>query len=219
MTNRRSFLSSLGALSGLTLLGKTAKLEAMPSRIASSLSDWDLRWLDTYKGKHRQIFDYGHANISEESHLVVVRNWLNAHKEVSSLEFPLVNTLVGIAYRAYPLNASDALWDKYPIGELWKIKDPKTSVWAKRNIYRDADQADAKGSFSIDALVARGTGFWQCNNAFGYVVSTLAKTVGKADEAVRAELIDGMMPGVYLVPAHTMLIGLAQEHGFAYEAM
>ncbi|MBA3646579.1 MAG: hypothetical protein H0W63_10435 [Gemmatimonadaceae bacterium] len=219
MTNRRSFLSSLGAISGLAFLSKTDKLEAMPSRVASASSSWDLSWLDAFKGKHRQLFDFGDADISEESHLRVVRNWLNAHKEVFGLESPEVNTIVGIAGSAYPLNASDRLWQAYPIGEQWKIKDPKTNTWAKRNVYDVPGDIGPRGPSHISALVARGTVFWQCNNAFGGVVSQLAKAVGKPADVVRADLLAGMMPGVHLVPAHTMLVGLAQEHGFAYEAM
>ncbi len=219
MTNRRSFLSSLGAISGLAFLSKADKLAAMPSHIASASSSWDLSWLDAFKGKHRQLFDFGDADISEESHLRVVRNWLNAHKEVFGLESPEVNTIVGIAGHAYPLNASDSLWENYPIGEQWKIKDPRTNTWAKRNVYNDPDQKNTTGSYSISALVGRGTVFWQCNNAFGGVVNQLAAATGKPAAAVRADLLAGMMPGVHLVPAHTMLVGLAQEHGFAYEAM
>jgi len=33
---------------------------------------------------------------------------------------------------------------------------------------------------------------------------------------VRADLIAGLNPGVHLVPAHVMAIGIAQEHGFTY---
>jgi hypothetical protein len=219
LSNRRSFLTSLGAISGLTLFSNTKRLEAMPSRIASSSSAWDLSWLDSLKGKHKQLFDYGDVDISEEGHLVVVRNYLNAHKEVFGLQYPDVNTIVGIAHAAYPINASDVLWQSYPIGELWKIKDPRTNTWAKRNIFNDPGQPGPRGPFDIASLVARGTVFWQCNNAFGGVVSDLAKATGKPADTVRAELLAGMMPGVHLVPAHTMLVGLAQEHGFTYEAM
>jgi hypothetical protein len=219
VTNRRSFLTSLGAISGLSFLAKAEKLEGMPSRIASASSVWDLTWLDAFKGKHKQVFDYGDVDITEDSHLVVVRNYLNAHKEVFGLEHPDINTIVGIAHAAYPLNASDSLWERYPIGEVWKIKDPRTKEWAKRNIYNDPDQTGAKGAFGISALVARGTAFWQCNNAFGRVVTDLAKASGKSADTVRTELLAGMMPGVHLVPAHTMLLGLAQEHSFTYEAM
>jgi hypothetical protein len=34
---------------------------------------------------------------------------------------------------------------------------------------------------------------------------------------VYEELVRGLNPGVRLVPANTMLVGLAQEHGCAYE--
>ena len=219
MTDRRSFLTSLGAISGISLLANTEKLEAMPSRIASAASPWDLSWLDAFKGKHKQLFDFGKADISEESHLVVVRNYLNAHRDVFSLESPDINTIVGVSYEAYPFNASDSVWANYPIGETWKIKDPKTGTWAKRNVYNGDDQKNGGGPYSISALAARGTVFWQCNNAFSFVVGSMAKAVGKPADAVRAELLAGMMPGVHLVPAHTMLVGLAQEHGFTYQSM
>lgn len=219
MRDRRSFLGSLGAISGLALFSKADKLEAMPSRIVSSSSQWDLSWLNGFKGKHKQLFDFGDADISEESHLVVVRNWLNAHKEVFGLESPEVNTIVGIAGHAYPLNASDSVWENYPIGERWKIKDPRTNAWAKRNVYNEPDPKTPKGSFDISTIRSRGTVFWQCNNAFGGVVSELARATGKPVTTVRADLLAGMMPGVRLVPAHTMLVGLSQEHGFSYEAM
>lgn len=219
MTNRRSFITKLGVLSGLAVFSKSEKLEAMPRHLVAASSSWDLSWLDAYKGKHKQLFDFGGVNISADNPLVVVRNWLNAHQEVFGLAHPQVNTVVGIAYDAYPLNASDSLWQSYPIGEAWKIKDPETNTWAKRNVFNDPGHQNAKGPYDISSLVARGTGFWQCNNAFGRVVNTMAKATGKAAEVARAELLGGMMPGVHLVPAHTMLVGLAQEHGFTYEAM
>ena len=42
---------------------------------------------------------------------------------------------------------------------------------------------------------------------------------GQTVEAVRAELIAGFNPGVRLVPAHTMALGLAQEHGCTDERL
>jgi hypothetical protein len=45
----------------------------------------------------------------------------------------------------------------------------------------------------------------------------LSRDTKQTFEAVRAELVAGLLPGVKLIPAHTMLIGLAQEHGCTYE--
>ena len=45
----------------------------------------------------------------------------------------------------------------------------------------------------------------------------LARATGKPAADVRADLVAGLNPAVRLVPAHTMMIGLAQERGFTYE--
>ena len=49
------------------------------------------------------------------------------------------------------------------------------------------------------------------------------RSVAAAVKAPAAEVYDtlkaGLNPGVILVPAHTMLIGLCQEHGCAYQSL
>jgi hypothetical protein len=47
--------------------------------------------------------------------------------------------------------------------------------------------------------------------------SKLAAETGTPRQQVRADLVAGLNPGVKLVPAHTLLVGLAQERGFTYE--
>jgi hypothetical protein len=186
-------------------------------------SIWDLSWIDGLKGKHKQVFDLGSIDWNErdmtagDSPLRVPRNYLNAHKEVFNLESPAVNTIVAITYSAFPINASDAIWKKYSLGERWHIKDPITKTWAVRNVFSDPAQAYTDRLSTTDALTKRGTIFWQCNNALGGVVGVLAEEMKMKPEDVRADLIAGMMPGVRLVPAHTMALGLVQEKGFTYE--
>lgn len=157
--------------------------------------------------------------VAGDSPLRVVRNWLNAHKEVYSLEYPNVNSVVGITFEAFPINASDAIWVKYGIGEKWKIKDSTTGTWAVRNLFADPAVALNEKTFSVQSLRHRGTIFWQCNNALNGVVSMLAGAMKMDAPTVHAELIAGFTPGVTLVPAHTMAIGLAQERGCSYESL
>ena len=85
-----------------------------------------------------------------------VRNYLNSVRDTYRLEFPEVNTAVGISAPAFPLNASDSVWQKYGLGERFKIVDPTTKQPAVRNVFLD------RGEFSVKALQARGTVFWQC---------------------------------------------------------
>ncbi len=209
MVPRRSFLTALASLSGVAL--------ARPS-FAMPVSDtWDLSWLDQLKGRHKQVFAVG--SLPDQLPLHIVVNYLDAHREVFGLAYPDINTVVGIARRGFPINAQDALWTKYELGRRWQVKDPATGEWARRNIYWDAMPAPPGKIVGVKPLQARGSIFWQCNNALNAIVRDLAADTGQPAEALRAELIAGFNPGVRLVPAHTMALGLAQEHGCTYEQL
>lgn len=207
---RRRFLTALGALAGGAVLPRT--LAAAPD---AAQNGWDLSWLDDLRGKHRQVFDMSDMDIG----LVVVRNWLDAHKSVFGLEYPQVNAVIGIGGHAFPINASDAMYTQYPIGELWKVTDPATGKPALRNIFLEGGSGPNEQGASVRALQARGTIFWQCNNALHGVAARIAAAVKRPAPEVYTTLRAGLNPKVILVPAHTMLIGLAQEHGCAYEAL
>lgn len=130
-----------------------------------------------------------------------------------------MNAVVGVAGKAYPINAVDALWSKYELGARWNIKDYRTGKPATRNVFTEVrtDVPDYASEASIGALQSRGAIFWQCNNALNKVVDDLSRDTKQPRAAVRAELVAGLLPGVKLIPAHTLLIGLAQEHGCTYE--
>jgi hypothetical protein len=138
-----------------------------------------------------------------------VKNYLDSYRDVYGLQSPEVNTAVGVS-RAMPINLSDAVWQKYKIGDRYKIIDPSTKQPAVRNIYL------SDGDTSVKALQARGTAFWQCNVALGLIAEQLAQAAGVSANEVRTELVAGLNPGVHLVPSHVMAIGIAQEHGFTY---
>jgi len=176
--------------------------------------------MESLKGKHKQVFDFGGISWAErgsgETPLRVPRNWLNAHKEVYGLESPAVNTIIGIAYSAFPLNAVDAVWQKYSLGERWKIKDGETGTWAVRNVFSNASAPYTDRLSTIDALKQRGTIFWQCNIALNGLAQQLAQARQLSIADVRADLLAGLNPGVRLVPSHVMALGLVQERGVTY---
>jgi hypothetical protein len=175
--------------------------------------DWDLSWLDQLQGKHKQVFDLGGPELE------AVANYLRAFRDVYRLEHPQVNAVVGVAYKAYPINAVDALWAKYKLGARWQINDYRTGKPATRNVFIESrnDVPDYARGAGVRELQSRGAIFWQCNNALNKVVHELSRDTKQTFDTVRAELVAGLLPGVKLIPAHTMLIGLAQEHGCTYE--
>src|SRR5262249_37583476 len=161
-------------------------------------------WLDQLKGKHKQLFDVGNMDISEDTPLRVPMNYLDAFRDVFHAEPPEVNVVIGIQRVAFPMNASDAIWEKYKLGERFHIKDPQTGAIATHNIF--LGQASGGPGSTVRALQARGAIFWQCNVALQAVVGQLARASGKPAPDVRAELVAGLNPGVKLVPAHTLLV-------------
>lgn len=213
--SRRSFLGVLSAIAGTAVLrpAEARASAAYSRRPLPRTEEWDLSWLDQLQGKHKQVFDLGVPDIE------VVANYLRAFREVYRLEHPQVNAVVGIAYQSYPINAVDALWAKYELGARWKINDHLTGKPATRNIFIEprAGASDVAREAAVRALQSRGAIFWQCNNALNKVVDELSRDTKQPFDAVRAELIAGLVSGVKLIPAHTMLLCLAQEHGCTYE--
>jgi len=96
----RSFLTALASLTGVAL--------ARPSFALPASDTWDLSWLDQFTGRHKQVFAIGALRDRLPLHVVV--NYLDAHREVFGLAYPDINTVVGIARQAFPINAQDTLW-------------------------------------------------------------------------------------------------------------
>jgi hypothetical protein len=214
MTNpqksRRSFISVLTSLAGVTAI-QAASTQAAAQVPAASAQNWDLRWMDELKAQHKQVFDMADADpAAEPPPLRLPRNYLDGFRDVYKLEFSEVRTIVGISGRAFPVNASDLLWEKYALGERSKIIDPVTKKPAVRNIFMD------DSTLGVRALQARGTIFWQCNIALNGIAQQLAQARQVSATEVRADLLAGLNPGVRLVPSHVMAMGLVQERGVTY---
>ena len=209
--DRRSFVSVLASLAGFAAVGSSAEPAAAQTPAARPQGNWDLGWLDQLKGQHRQVYDLGGHSLAEDPRpLRFARNFLDTFRDVYKLEGADVSTAVGISGPAFPMNASDRLWEKYALGERSKIIDPATKKPAVRNIFLD------DGGIGIKAMQARGTVFWQCNVALGATAQRLADATQTPFADVRADLLAGLNPGVRLVPSHVMALALAQERGFTY---
>jgi hypothetical protein len=118
---RRSFISAVASLAGVAAAQSSAAqgVSQTPNRPQGS---WDLSWLDQLKGAHKQLYDLGsHDLASDPRPLRFARNFLDTFRDVYRLEFPDINTAVGISGPAFPMNASDRLWAKYRLGDRSKL--------------------------------------------------------------------------------------------------
>ena len=203
-TDRRTFIAAVGAMSVAgSSLGQTVRRSDGPT------PKWDLSWLDGLKGKHKQVFDV--ASVGTALHAVV--NYLDAFEEIYALRHPQVNGVVGIAGKGFAYNATDRLWAALKLGEKYNVKDPDTGTWAVRNIFYDKPGA----ADTVVALQKRGVIFWMCNNALNRLSKQWAEEAMKSADDLKKDLVAGLNPGVIVVPAHTMLLGLCQERGCTYQ--
>ena len=208
-TSRRTFITAVAALTGASIVPGMIN-----AKQGTESTTWDLSWLDKLSGKHKQVFDLGDMEA-----LRVIGNWLDAYQEVFQMPYSELNAIVGISGKAFPINASDELYRKFPIGEHWKVKDPETQQPAMRNIFLDGGKTPADQKKTVRALQARGAIFWQCNKALHRLSKELAENVKRPEAEVYEEMKAGLNPGVILIPAHAMLLGLAQEKGCTYEVL
>ena len=206
--SRRSFITVLSSLASITALKTGAAAAAGQAPAAPA---WDLAWVDDLKGQHKQVFDMADSDpASVPPPLRLPRNYLDAFREVYKVEFPDVRIVVGISGHAFPVNASDRLWEKYALGESRKILDPVTKQPAVRNVFMD------DSTMGVKALQKRGAIFWQCNIALNNIAQQLATARTVPVGEVYADLRAGLNPGVRVVPSHVMALGLVQERGLTY---
>jgi intracellular sulfur oxidation DsrE/DsrF family protein len=208
-------MSAFASLAGIATVDAAVSTTAAAVQGAqaspASTPGWDLRFLDEFRGAHKQLYDLGSFNLgADQAPLRYTRNFLDTFRDVYTLDSANINTIVGVSGPAFALNASDRLWEKYALGERSKIVDPTTMKPAVRNILLEGSP------ISVTALQARGTVFWQCNIAIGVIAQQLADARRLPVAEVRADLVAGLNPGVRLVPSHVMALALAQERGFTY---
>jgi hypothetical protein len=218
-SRRRTFLAQLTGLASIggVVAGehRTAAQSGRPARNPSGAEKWDTAWLDSFKGKHKQLYDLMWHTLRPNT-LNPPAFYLDVHRDVSGLEYPDVNVVIGVN-TSFALNASDALWAKYALGERFDVKDPSTGKPALRNVYLGTGKDDSRSSIRL--LQARGAVFMQCNVALRGAISSLARDFGKPEAEMDAEVRAGLNPGVKIVPALTWAVGMLQERGFTYEKL
>lgn len=175
---------------------------------------WSDAWLDKLTGKHRQFFDGVTPN--EGFVLAFAMNFLNLNNEVYHLSDHDLSAVVGLRHTAMPLALNDALWAKYKVGEFLKVDDPTTKAPAVRNVFNHEDGLPRFPDAAINKLSPRGVTFTVCNVALTVLSGVLAEKAGLPKDGAKQEWLDGLLPGMTLVPVGVLAVNRAQEHGCTY---
>jgi len=217
-TPRRGFLGRLAVTAAAVGFGA---LRPRPAQ-ASQRTEPD-RWIDALTGTHRCLFDF--PQHGDGLPLIHIYNYINTYKTAygeSGESVNAVGTLYGSGPGAsIPLGWNDAIWEKYRIGELMKLVDPRTSLPAVRNMFfkpRDGDPVLRNGSVTVagmENLLRMSASFLMCNNSLVNWAGFLAGRDGRPS-SVEREIRANLLSGVTVVPAMVIAIEKAQGAGIAY---
>jgi intracellular sulfur oxidation DsrE/DsrF family protein len=208
---RRGFLTRLTAsAAGLTVYA------GAPSRVQYALAPFTLgevdpdAWIDRLRGTDRTLF---HAHERLLPALSGARNVLV--NGTSAYGLAESDNAVAVASHGPAIGGlfRDEIWDKYALGQLYKIVDPRTGVASHRNPYLESQDA-ATNDVTVPALMERGVLFLVCNVAVRNLSKRLAQDL-EAD-AIHHELLAGLVPGTIVVPDLFVAMSRAQKKGVSY---
>ena len=219
---RRAFLGQV--ISGAALLGLSTLAVPLPVNASETLlpdegiSDADA-WFNKIKGKHRIVYDVPSPH--EMFPFAWPRVFLLTNEKTGT---PIAESSVVVILRhnAIPYAMQNSLWEKYKFGEVFKIDDSKTKAPALRNEFWQPKPDDFKVpgigpvAIGINDLQKDGVMFCVCDMAMTVYGAAIAQQTSAKPEDVKKEFVDGLLPGVQIVPSGVWAVGRAQEHGCAY---
>jgi hypothetical protein len=200
----------LGRLAGTMAIG-VAALTARPVRAETDPArPGGAEWPGKLPGRHRQVVDA--YDINGGFPLAFAFSFLITDPTPGSS-----TAVVVLRHSAFPIALNSAMWEKYKIGESFKIIDPETKAPAVKNPFLQPKPGVLiVDDIAVDRLLAKGTVFGACNLALMVLSKTLSGNAGvTADEAAK-EWAANVVPGITVIPSGTWGVNRAQEAGCTY---
>jgi intracellular sulfur oxidation DsrE/DsrF family protein len=210
-TERRGFIGRLTlAAAALGIGGSAAPLAAEAVQRSRAGTDPELEaWFGKLNGKHRQIFDAPYPNEGMPG------VWPKVYLLTMGATYPgeTGTAMAILRHHAIPLAMQDSLWAKYKLGEMFGIKVGDAPATA--NPYATITGLPIPG-LGIAELLKAGVLIGCCGAAISVYSAAAAKQMNMDANAVKAEWIAGLFPGIQVVPSGVMAVGRAQESGATY---
>jgi hypothetical protein len=150
---RRSFFGRLGGAVVLGLAGFVPKpLYAQAPQVRPDGPNWP----GALQGRHRQVVDA--IEVNSGFPLAFAYTFLLPNESATAV--------VILRHGAFPIALNHAMWEKYKIGESFKITDPETKAPAIKNPFLNPKAGVLLvEDMAVDRLLARGVIFGACNVA------------------------------------------------------
>lgn len=219
-THRRGFLGRVAAGAAALGLGSVASPVAAAAETAGMTRAADPMfegWLNKITGKHKSLYDSPEVN--DGFCFIWARVWLNTCNATYGTTDADNTAAIVLRHFSMPLACQDSVWAKYKLGDLAKLNDPKTSASSLRNPFFKMAAADQMlPGYGIDELIAKGVLVGVCNVALTVFSGMIASKMGggMTGDAVKADLVANLVPGVQVVPSGVLAVNRTQEKGCTY---
>jgi hypothetical protein len=204
---RRNFFR----LAGATVLG-LAGLASAASRAqaATPVAGDGPNWPGKLKGRHRQLVDA--YTVNDGRPLAFAQAFLLTDAAPGS-----ATSVVILRAQALPIALKSAMWEKYKIGESFKIIDPETKASALKNPFLNPKPGVLiMDDMAVDRLLGKGAVFGACNLALHNLSKQLAGNAGVSADDAAKEWAANLVPGITLLPSGVWGVNRAQEAGCTY---
>ncbi|HJU89339.1 MAG TPA: hypothetical protein VJ672_08105 [Gemmatimonadaceae bacterium] len=212
---RRGFLGRLSALAagfGASFAAPSALRGSTADSLGSAVDDADPDgWIGRLNGRDRVLL---HAHQQLGPALYGAWNILNNARQAYGV--PEQENSVAIASHGPAISGmfTDETWQKFTLGERYKLNDPATGAPYTRNPFLTPQDGMPSG-LSVPELMKRNVTFIVCNVA---VRNLSRRILGKSEgsEALHQELVAGLLPGIVVVPDLFVAMSHAQKKGVGY---
>jgi intracellular sulfur oxidation DsrE/DsrF family protein len=214
-TPRRNFLNTLfGGAAAFGIVSLAAPFKAEAAELNSKEIVPAEQLFKNMKGKHKIVFDT--TGFRSGAALVWAETFLNTNNETGSPDADL-NAVIILRSMAIGMSLNDQMWEKYKLGELYKIDDPSTKSAAVKNQFSNVKtEGLLEPGMSIDVLQKRGVLVCVCSKALQGNSEHIAEKQNLKAEDVHKDLLANILPDIHLVPSGIWALGRAQERGCAY---
>jgi hypothetical protein len=205
LTARRGFFARVVGAMAAGLAG----FAVTPLRAQAAAPSSGPDWPGALKGRNRQLVDAYEANSGLP--LAFVHTFLMPNDPSDT------SAVLVLRHGAFPIALNDAMWQRYKIGESFKIIDPETKAPAVKNpFYKPKSGVLPIDDMALDRLLAKGTVVGACNVALTLQSKMLAGNAGVSAQEAAKEWAANVIPGVTVIPSGTWGVNRAQQAGCSY---
>ena len=215
-STRRNFIGSVATGAAISSLGILPSVLQATTPMKTELIGDAEKWLkEGIKGKHKIVYD------GPEPHdaFPIIWTWaFYLSNNQTGVEDKDMTALCVLRHNAIPFAMKDELWTKYKFGESFKINDNIAKAPALRNPYYEPKEGDfpLPPIQGIKDMQARGAMFCVCELAISAYSGFTAQAMKLDPEEVRKDWMEGILPGIQIVPSGVWALGRAQELGCGY---